>query len=552
MAEPLVSNIRTILSKRSLWLALAVSGLFTTVLVWSTVNSIHDFRDYHDIIAVESTTSVAKNIHRYIEERQRLVDLFSRLYREEITALVANPDDTDLHADLDAKVKDFFPQSFAFTIVDQHGTPYFTDYDGILSDLCEADIRQFSLEGIHAPYIHPNVLQYHFDIMQSIDLGGIPAIFFVSFKPDVLGRFLKASESPGHRLILFRPDSGLLEATSLGARNLTPRDNFHLTEEEKSRILRQVPIDNTRWSVADLEVPGLISGYADKHWQKAAAILIIVLLITLVLTWLLHREHTALEKRDRELETYKGKLEELVVIRTIDLQRHIDELERHSHAFAHDLRTPLRAIVSFSQIVLEDSRSVLDSNSRENLERVIKAGGKMSVLLDNMSQLTSASRSKQNIEAIDMSALAREVAEYLKVTNGNQDTAIHIQEGIHIFGDRTAMRELLYQLFDNAFRFALQAEKPAVSFGCKRRGNQNICFVSDNGPGIDMAYATRIFRPFESLEPAADLDNTGIGLALVKQIVERHHGKVWIESKAGNTALYFTTNLDADGNPTRL
>lgn len=548
-----MANIRRILVNRSLWLALTVSGLFTILLIWSTVNSIRDFTEYHKTIAVESTASVAKNVHGYIEERQRLVNLFSRLYRDDIHELVRDPENLPLYDALDNKVKDFFPESFSFTIADEHGMPFFTDYDGIISDLCEADIKQYSHERKYAPYIHPNVIQYHFDIMQNVDLDGAKGIFFVSFKPDVLGRFLKVSESPGHQLILVRPDLQLLlEATSLGARDNTPRDDFRLTKMEQERFLQQLPIENTRWSVVDLQATGLISDFVYMQWVKAVAVLVTVLTIIMVLTWLLNREHEALKKRDRELEKYKTSLEELVVARTIELQRHIDELERHSYAFAHDLRTPVRSIVSFSQIVLEDTTTTIDAQSRENLERVIKAGSKMAVLLDNMNQLTSASRSAQTIEAIDLSALAQEVAEQLRNSNGNQGTVVQIEPGIQLYGDKNAMRELLYQLFDNAFRYARQAKAPCVSFGCEKNREAHNCFVRNNGPGIDLAYAKNIFRPFESLEPSSDLSNTGIGLALVKQIVERHHGKVWVESTPGNTSFHFTTNVGADGKPETL
>jgi len=148
-----------------------------------------------------------------------------------------------------------------------------------------------------------------------------------------------------------------------------------------------------------------------------------------------------------------------------------------------------------------------------------------------------------NEEKVDLSALAEEIATRLRETQPEQQTAFNIDKGLTVHGDRQLLRVLLENLIGNAWKFTSKSPKARIKFGTTQNGGEKAYFVKDNGAGFDMAYADKLFGAFQRLHETAEYPGTGIGLATVQRIINRHGGSVWAEGEVGKGAtFYFTLN----------
>ncbi len=256
-------------------------------------------------------------------------------------------------------------------------------------------------------------------------------------------------------------------------------------------------------------------------------------------------------KNARErLQRFNEELEARVEERTRDLQISNRELEVYSYSIAHDLRAPLRAIVSFSQILQEDAASKLDAGENEHLERISRAGRFMSELIDDILELGRVTRSQISPTVVDLSRLAAAAAERLCNHEREQiSTNIHIQPNLHTYGDVGLLGLLLQNLLDNACKYSVRTETPRIELGAEQQGDRLVYYVRDNGVGFDMKYAGKLFQPFARLHGRDEYPGTGVGLATVQRIVQRHGGQIWVEAISGEGAtFYFTLNEIADKN----
>jgi signal transduction histidine kinase len=228
-----------------------------------------------------------------------------------------------------------------------------------------------------------------------------------------------------------------------------------------------------------------------------------------------------------------------------ELRESNKELESYSYSIAHDLRSPLRSITSFSQILLEDAHDKLSNEEKDHLARIINASVRMAALIDDILELGRVTRTKVEHTDIDLTALAKTVVEQFYNKDDNRVIDWQIQEGINLRGDKKLLRLLFENLLGNALKFTGKKDHPRIEFG-RINSTPNgekppVYYVKDNGVGFDMQYAEKLFEPFHRLCSREEFEGTGIGLATVERIISRHGGKVWAEAKPNAGATFYFT-----------
>ncbi len=217
------------------------------------------------------------------------------------------------------------------------------------------------------------------------------------------------------------------------------------------------------------------------------------------------------------------------------------ELEAFSYSVAHDLRGPLRAIDGFSQLVLSDNADKLDPASVAHLRRVRAAAQRLGDLIDDLLELSLVSRTELNKQKADLSLMAREVMASIQGTQPEREVLFSAADNLCAQADLFLARILLENLLGNAWKYTGKTASARIEFGRTEQNGEAAYFVRDNGVGFDMAYADKLFKPFQRLHHRDDFEGSGIGLNIVQRIVARHGGRVWAEGKpeAGAT-FYFT------------
>jgi light-regulated signal transduction histidine kinase (bacteriophytochrome) len=249
-------------------------------------------------------------------------------------------------------------------------------------------------------------------------------------------------------------------------------------------------------------------------------------------------------KAQDELASTNEQLEE----RSQQLRSALTELEGFCYNISHDLRTPLRGIVGHSRIVIEEAGSNLDPESREHLVRLSLAANKMGKLIDDLLEFARLGRDAVTSQPVDLSALAEEIARQYRTET---DASIAVQPGMTAEGDSSLLFIALMNLIENACKYVLPGEKPHIKVGTREDGETKVFFVKDLGIGFEMKYAEKILQPFQRLHRDEEYPGTGIGLANVKRIIDRHGGELWCESALGEgTTFYFTVDKPRPDAPT--
>ena len=242
---------------------------------------------------------------------------------------------------------------------------------------------------------------------------------------------------------------------------------------------------------------------------------------------------------EQKLKELNRDLERRVKERTSQLEILNKELEAFSYSVSHDLRTPLRSISGFSHALSVDYTDVLDDIGQDYLRRIRDSTKRMSDLIDDILALSRLSRKDMKIENIDLTKLANHIFEELKQQQPERKLKIKIKKNMKVNGDIILLRQLLENLFNNAWKFTQKTKNPTIEFGSKENENEIIFYVKDNGIGFDMTYKDKLFEVFQRLHRKDEFEGTGVGLANVKRIIERHNGKVWAESELFKGATFF-------------
>jgi PAS domain S-box-containing protein len=243
---------------------------------------------------------------------------------------------------------------------------------------------------------------------------------------------------------------------------------------------------------------------------------------------------TERRKAETALRDLNETLEQKVAERT-------RELEAFSYSVAHDLRSPLRAIDGFSQLVLSDNVDKLDPASVGNLRRVRAAAQRLGELIDDLLELALISRTELNKQQVDLTLMAREVMASIQGSQPERDAVFLVEENVTAQADLFLARILLENLLGNAWKYTGKTASARIEFGRTEHNGETAYFVRDNGVGFDMTYADKLFKPFQRLHHRDDFEGSGIGLSIVQRIVSRHGGRVWAEGQPGaGTTFYFT------------
>jgi len=262
----------------------------------------------------------------------------------------------------------------------------------------------------------------------------------------------------------------------------------------------------------------------------------------------LEQDIAARNAAEEEVLRLNAVLEQRVLQRTAELEAANHELSAFTYSVSHDLRAPLRAINGFSRLLDEEYRERIDGKGQEYLERVCAGARRMEQLIEDLLRLSQVTRQEMRIGRVDLSRLAWEIAEELRADDPQRNVAWQIVPDLQAEGDTGLLRVALQNLIGNAWKYSARREQAHIGFGCAGQPGCRVFFVRDNGAGFDMAYADKLFGAFQRLHSPAEFPGSGIGLATVARVIQRHGGKVWAEGKVGaGSTFYFTLGGGTNG-----
>ena len=255
----------------------------------------------------------------------------------------------------------------------------------------------------------------------------------------------------------------------------------------------------------------------------------------------LRAEREAAEAQVRRMNEI---LETRVQERTAELRDLNEELEAFAYSVSHDLRAPLRVLDGFSSALLDECESQLSGACQDYVRRIRANCRRMERLIESLLRLSRAGRAELRCITVDLSAMAREVSAELAAQEPGRRVVWHIADGVTAPGDPELLRLAVSNLLRNAWKYTSERQEARIEFG---RGGDGTLFVRDNGAGFDMAYADRLFKPFQRLHPEARFPGEGVGLAIVWRVIRRHGGRVWAEAAPDRGAAFYFTLPDHPG-----
>ncbi len=354
--------------------------------------------------------------------------------------------------------------------------------------------------------------------------NGAPALAFADERAaaDVLATLRSAPHVTEARLFgrdgeVFAQYRGAHAGSALGS--VTARREVRLGSDRLGELV----------IVADLhELEARLAGYA--------VVALLTLVAALAASALIHAAMRGrVAHAEEALAELNRTLEEKVRSRTAELERAVSELEAFSYSVSHDLRAPARAMAGFAGILREDHGAALPPEALRALKRIEDSATHMGRLTDDLLEFSRTGRTPLTLAPVDMRALAASVAQELA---GPEASPVRIGRVPPARGDAALLRQVWRNLIGNALKFSREARPPVIEIGGERRGAAVEYFVRDNGAGFDMKYAGKLFGVFERLHSPEEYEGTGVGLAIVQRIVQRHGGRVSAEGAPGQGATF--------------
>jgi signal transduction histidine kinase len=252
-------------------------------------------------------------------------------------------------------------------------------------------------------------------------------------------------------------------------------------------------------------------------------------------------------RRDREIQRLTETLELRVRERTAELHKLNAELDSFAYTVSHDLKSPLRSIDGFTRLIEEQMGDRLNADEREMFDRVLSSTARMGSLISALLALARVSQAPLERQSVDLSALVRSILAERLLEHPQRAVTCNITDGLTAQCDPQLARIALENLLGNALKYSRDQAHTVLEFGCVQTGDDSTprFFVRDNGVGFNMAYATKLFKPFQRLHMASEFEGTGIGLATVRRIIERHGGDIAAISAPGEGATFSFSLGDA-------
>jgi two-component system, sensor histidine kinase and response regulator len=235
-------------------------------------------------------------------------------------------------------------------------------------------------------------------------------------------------------------------------------------------------------------------------------------------------ENAALQRRERE--------------QALELAAAYRDLESFSYSISHDLRSPLRAIRGMTDIYLEEAGDTVTPSGHARLAQVVRGAERMDQMIEDLLRFCRLSRTAPNRHRIDLNAVARRVVKELQVADPQRHIDVRIDPLPDCQGDPGLIEQVMTNLLSNAFKFTKDRGDARVEIGTYREQDEQVYFVRDNGAGFNMQYADKLFGVFQRLHSQDQFPGTGVGLSIVKRILERHGGRIWAESAPGQGATF--------------
>jgi len=239
--------------------------------------------------------------------------------------------------------------------------------------------------------------------------------------------------------------------------------------------------------------------------------------------------------------TERKRAEEALREHTIQIEAANKELEAFTYSVSHDLRAPLRAIAGFASIMSEEYTGSLDAEGQRYLQVIRSNTKQMGQLIDDLLAFSRLGRQAMAMGEINMGELAQTVVEELRLLIPERKVQVKILPLPPARGDRAMIHQVLVNLLSNAIKFTRPRATGVIELGARDEGSFTVYSVKDDGVGFDMRYADKLFEVFQRLHPPDEFEGTGVGLALVQRVIQRHGGRVWAEGKVNEGAAFYFT-----------
>jgi signal transduction histidine kinase len=249
----------------------------------------------------------------------------------------------------------------------------------------------------------------------------------------------------------------------------------------------------------------------------------------------LQKEVSERRMREEQIRELNQQLER----RSAELEASNRELEAFAYSISHDLRSPLRHMMGFSELLLQHAVTVLDQKSREYATTILDAAKRMTALIDDLLGFSRIGRVDSHETTVHLGQLVREVVEQMGPDTKGRNISWRIGKLPAVYGDRSMLRLIFVNLIANAIKFTRPREIAEIEIGSLEDDRGLILFIKDNGVGFDMRYSEKLFRVFQRLHTTEEFEGTGIGLATAQRIIHRHGGAIWAEGAVNGGATFF-------------